>query len=343
MEWIFMRWVPTSELEEGDRLGRPLYTTDGRLILSSGQVLTRRMISGLIRMNVEGAYIDNRRLNEVSTSPVNQLEVLRAAAFDAVRGFFNSVAESERLEPRPIMRLANDIVRHVLTEADGGFQMKEHRTEAAYLYAHSVNVCLLAVMTGMKLGYSDLQLKTLAIGALLHDIGRVSRHAVNPEYDHPRVGFDLMRRYPELPLLSAHVVLQHHEKVNGTGYPLGVQGEQFRQAAQIVAVANDYDHFVNEIGENRLPHEGIEYIMSKVDTHYHISVVRAFVQSVTPYPVGTMVRLSNGMVGTVVEMHKGQPSRPVIQTHDHGLRIDLMHFPTEFIEEVILEPGAAAV
>jgi len=187
-------------------------------------------------------------------------------------------------------------------------------------------------MTGMKMGYSDLQLKTLAIGALLHDIGRVSKHAVNPEYDHPRVGFDLMRRYPELSLLSAYVVLQHHEKVNGTGYPLGVQGEQFRQAAQIVAVANDYDHFVNEIGENRLPHEGIEYIMSKADTHYHISVVRAFVQSVTPYPVGT-----------VVEMHKGHPSRPVVQTHDHGLRIDLMHFPTEFIEEVILEPRVTAV
>jgi uncharacterized domain HDIG len=332
-----MRWVPTSELEEGDRLGRPLYTADGRLILSSGQVLTRRMINGLVRMNVDGAYIDNRRPNEAAAVNVSQLNLLRTAAFETVRALFNSVAESDRLEPRPVMRLANDIVRHVIMEADQGFQMKEHRSEAAYLYAHSVNVCLLAVMTGQALGYSELQLKTLAIGALLHDIGRVSRHAVNPEYDHPRVGFDLMRRYPELPLLSAHVVLQHHEKVNGTGYPLGVQGEQFRQAAQIVAIANAYDHFVNEIGENRLPHEGIEYIMSKVDTHYHISVVRAFVQSVTPYPIGTVVRLSNGMIGTVIEMHKGHPSRPVIQTKEHGLRFDLMHFPTEFIEEVILD------
>jgi uncharacterized domain HDIG len=339
-----MRWIPTSELEEGDRLGRSLYTANGRLILSGGQVLTRRMIHGLIRLNIEGAFIDNRRPNEVeSKSNVKQLDLLRAAAFETVRAVFTSVAETDRLEPRPVMRLVNDIVRHVLTDAEEGFQMKEHRTEAAYLYAHSVNVCLLAVMTGLTLGYSELQLKTLAIGALLHDIGRVSRHAVNPEYDHPRVGFDLMRRYPELPLLSAHVVLQHHEKVNGTGYPLGVQSEQFRQAAQIVAIANEYDHFVNEIGENRLPHEGIEYIMSKVDTHYSISVIRAFVQSVTPYPVGTVVRLSNGMVGTVVEMHKGNPSRPVIVTKDHGLRVDLMHFPTEFIEEVILEQRATAI
>lgn len=333
-----MRWFPTSELEEGDRLGRSLYTADGRLILSAGQVLNRRMINGLVRLNVDGAFIDNRRPNEVAPlGHVRQLDLLRAAAFESVRALFMSVAESDRLEPRPVMRLANDVVRHMLTVNDEGFQMKEHRTEAAYLYAHSVNVCMLAVMTGQALGYSELQLKTLAIGALLHDIGRVSKQAVNPEYDHPRVGFDLMRRYPELPLLSAHVVLQHHEKMNGTGYPLGVQGEQFRQAAQIVSLANDYDHFVNEIGVKRLPHEGIEYIMSKVDTHYHISVVRAFVQSVTPYPVGTVVRLSNGMVGTVVEMHKGNPSRPVIQMHDQGLRIDLMHFPTEFIAEVILD------
>ena len=337
-----MRWIPTSELEEGDRLGRSLYTSDGRLILSCGQVLTRRMINGLLRMNIEGEFIDNRRPNEVSTGNVSQLEVLRTEASQSVKAIFNNVAEHDRLEPRPVMLMANHIVRHVLEDQDKGFQLKEYRTEAAYLYAHSVNVCLLAVKTGQTLGYSDLQLKTLAIGALLHDVGRVSRRAGNPAEEHPRIGFDLMRRYSELPLLSAHVVLQHHEKVNGTGYPFGVRGEQFRQAAQIVAVANDYDHFVNEIGQNRLPHEGIEYIMSKVDTHYDISVVRALVQSVTPYPVGTVVRLSNGMVGTVVEMHKGNPSRPVIQTQDNGLRIDLMHFPTEFIEEVILEKRATA-
>lgn len=337
-----MRWVPTSELEEGDRLGRSLYTADGRLILSSGQVLTRRMINGLLRLNVEGAFIDNRRPNEASPGKSGDMDVLRAAAFDAVRAVFNAVAEHDRLEPRPVMRLANDIVMHMIEDRDEGFQMKESRTEAAYLYAHSVNVCLMAVRTGQALGYSEQQLKTLAIGALLHDIGRVSRYAVNPAYDHPRVGFDLMRRYPELPLLSAHVVLQHHEKLNGTGFPFGVQGEQFRQAAQIVAIANEYDHFVNEIGQNRLPHEGIEYVMSKTDTHYDISVVRAFVQGVTPYPVGTVVRLSNGMIGTVVEMHKGHPARPVILTKEHRLRIDLMHFPTEFIAEVILDQGMTA-
>ncbi|OUM95738.1 MAG: hypothetical protein A9Z00_11320 [Thermobacillus sp. ZCTH02-B1] len=328
----------TSELEEGDRIGRSLYTLDGRLILSAGQVLTRRMIDGLVRLNVNGAYIDNRRPNEVSTNRSEAFEHLRAAAFDTVKAAFQSVAEYERLETRPIIRTANDIIRHLGEDPQEGFQMKERRTEAAYLYAHSVNVCLLAVRTGRELGYGEQQLRTIAIGALLHDIGRVSRFAFDPERDHPRVGFDLMRRYPELPLLAAHVVLQHHEKLNGTGYPFGVQGEQFRKAAQIVAVANEYDHFVNEIGQNHLPHEGIEYIMSKVDTHYDITVVRAFVRSVTPYPIGTVVRLSNGMIGTVVEMHKGNPSRPVIQTNEHGLRIDLMHFPTEFIEEVILDP-----
>jgi HD-GYP domain-containing protein (c-di-GMP phosphodiesterase class II) len=338
-----MRWVPTSELEEGDRLGRSLYTRDGRLILSSGQVLTRRMIEGLARLNVDGAFIDNRRPNEVSSiRSAGHLDTLRAEAFEYVKKLFTTVADEERLEPRPVMRLANDIVRHAIEEEEQGFQLKEYRTEAAYLYAHSVNVCLLAVRTGQALRYSELQLKTLAIGALLHDIGRVSKRAVNPAVDHPRVGFDLMRRYPELPLLSAHVVLQHHEKVNGTGFPFGVQGDQFRQASQIVAVANDFDHFVNEIGQNRLPHEGIEYIMSKVDTHYDISVVRAFVKSVTPYPVGTVVRLSSGLIGTVVEMHQGHPSRPVILTKDQHLRIDLMHFPTEFIEEVIMDQRVTA-
>lgn len=336
-----MQLIPTIELQEGDRLGQNLYNADGRLILSRGSVLTRRMINGLIRMNVDSVFIDNRRPNEAGSDVIN-LETLRAAAFDTVKNVFAGVADANRLEPKPIMRLAGDIVQHMSAE-ECRLQMKERRTEAAYLFAHSVNVCLLAVMAGKTLGYSEMQLRTLAIGALLHDIGRVSKQAANPDRDHPRIGFDLMRRYSELPLLAAHTVLQHHEQVSGGGFPMGVQGEQFRQAAQLTAIANDYDHFVNETGTNRLPHEGIEYVMSKVDTHYDIAVVRAFVQSVTPYPIGTVVRLSNGMVGTVVELHKGHPSRPVIMTNDHNLRVDLLEYKTDFIEEVILDQRLAAV
>lgn len=311
-------------------------------MLSRGTTLTKQLIAGLLKNRIENVYIDNSRHQDTELADLMSMELLRNTATEVVRNVFSEISENGGFTSRPVIRLADDIVRHLIGNPKATVQTKEYRLDSGYLFSHSVNVCMLAIMTGRVMGYTEQNLRTLAIGGLLHDIGYASPLAVDPKRDHPRIGFDLIRRHPELPLLAGHAVFQHHEQLNGGGFPLGIQGDDFRQAAQIVAIANDFDHFVNEIGTSRLPHEGIEYVMSKVDTHYEIAVVRAFVQGITPYPIGTVVRLSNGMVGTVTELHKGHPSRPVIITSDFGLRIDLMHFQTDFIEEVILDKRQAA-
>ena len=105
--------------------------------------------------------------------------------------------------------------------------------------------------------------------------------------------------------------------------------------AQIYAVANDFDHHVNEIAKNRLPHEGIEYIMSKVETTYDIHIVQAFMRNVVPYPVGTLVRLTNGVTGTVIEINKSNASRPVIRDLENDQTISLYDHQTLFIREVL--------
>lgn len=334
--------VSVNDLQEGDRLGQHVYKIDGRLVLSRGTILTGSLIQGLNRMRIESVYIDNVRPNEADTDQVMGMGGLRAVAVDILRSAFQEAANSGSFHSRPIVRLADDMVRQ-FNQEEVSLQMKELRTDSSYLYGHSANVCTLALMTGKTMGLTEQHLRTLALGALLHDIGYVVKQAGDPAKEHPRIGFDLIRKHPEIPLLAAHIVLQHHEQLNGAGFPMGIRGEEFRISAQICAIANDFDHFVNEIGKNRLPHEGIEYVMSKVDSSYDISVVRAFVQSITPYPIGTIVRLSNGMVGTVTELHKGHPSRPVIVTKDHGLRFDLLQYHTDFIQEVILDERMLAV
>jgi HD-GYP domain-containing protein (c-di-GMP phosphodiesterase class II) len=157
----------------------------------------------------------------------------------------------------------------------------------------------------------------------------------DPFKDHPQAGFDLIRKHQEIPLMAAHLVLQHHEMINGKGFPLGVKGKELREMAQICAVANDFDHHVNEIDKNRLPHEGIEYIMSKVETTYDIHIVQAFMRNVVPYPIGTLVRLTNGVNGIVTEINKTNASRPVIRALDKDKTISLNDNHTLFIEEVL--------
>lgn len=338
-----MKLTAVSELRTGDRLGQPVYRTDGRLMLNIGTILTEPLIAGLQRVRVSHVYIDNMAA-ELLEHPeaeqhrsISSLERLRLEALDTVRNAFIEVSRTGDFHTKQISKLVDRLVYDLSTEDSSLLiQTKEQRDHAAYLYGHSVNVCMLAILTGRTLGYTQQHLRILGMAALLHDIGYVAPQTLNAKLDHPRVGFDMLRKHEELPLLTAHIVLQHHEQVNGAGFPLGVKGEEFRKSAQICAIANDFDHFVNEIGQNRLPHEGIEYVMSKVDSSYDFEIVSAFVKSVTPYPIGTVVRLSNGMVGKVTELHKGHPTRPVITTKEQGLKIDLLHFNTEFIEEVIV-------
>jgi len=338
-------FVPVGDVRQGDRLSQNVYRADGRLVLAQGAILTPQLIEGLIRLRIEGVYIDNAHIGGEAAADgiLDEGVAIRQNALKVAAEVFADIAAKGDFHSRSVIRLTDDLVHQLNKNEDVQIQMKEFRTNSSYLIAHSVNVCVLAVLTAKALGYSEQHLRTVAIGALLHDIGYAAGETEDPAHDHPRIGFDIIRKHPDIPLLSAHIVLQHHERLDGTGYPMAIGGEEFRQAAQICAIANDFDHFVNEIGQKRLPHEGIEYVMSKVDSCYDIAVVRAFVQSVTPYPVGTVVKLTNGIVGTVTELHKGYPSRPVIVTRDQGLRFDLMHFHTEFVEEVLVREHGAAV
>jgi HD-GYP domain-containing protein (c-di-GMP phosphodiesterase class II) len=329
-----MIFVPVVELNSGDRLGQHIHQTDGPLVLARGVVLNEHLIDGLVKQKISGVYIDNRRNN--GSLPVKQNGMaLRQGALEMVSHAFGEIAMTESFQSKPILQMTRDLVHHICKGDDFSMQTKEHRADASYLIGHSVHVCLLSVMTALALDYTEEQLHTLALGALLHDIGYFSPRCANLRKDHPFVGFDLVRQHPDIPLMAAHIVLQHHEQLNGEGYPYAVKGDKFREAAQICAIANDFDHFVNEIGTNRLPHEGIEYIMSKVDSCYSIHLVRAFVSSVIPYPVGTMVRLTNGRVGRVSKLSTSNPSRPVITDNKDGKQINLSQHHTVFVNEVI--------
>lgn len=108
---------------------------------------------------------------------------------------------------------------------------------------------------------------------MLHDIGYAMPGLENPYMDHPKAGHDLLLMHEEIPIKSANLVLQHHEMINGHGFPYGRQGESVKEIAQICAIANDFDHFVNEIDHNRLPHEGMDYVMIKAGVAYDIHIV----------------------------------------------------------------------
>jgi HD-GYP domain-containing protein (c-di-GMP phosphodiesterase class II) len=329
-----MRLVSVEDLSEGDRIAMNINSRDGRLIVRQGMVMTSRLIEGLKRLLVEGVYIEDERFKDIQLDGGMGMQ-FRMQAISALNVAFEEVINSGDFQSRPLLDASDELVNHIVTKKDTFVQLKDMRTTTGYLLAHSINVAILAVLAANALDYNYQQLRVIAIGAMLHDIGYVVPGLENPLLDHPKAGFDLIRGHHEIPLMAAHMVLQHHEMLNGQGFPYGIKGKELREIAQICAIANDFDHHVNEVGENRLPHEGIEYIMSKVESSYEIELVRAFVRNIVPYPVGTRVRLTNGMVGVVFQIDKINYSRPVVREIDNNRTFALIDHHTVFVEEVL--------
>jgi len=196
-----------------------------------------------------------------------------------------------------------------------------------YTYVHSVNVALLTTIIGSEMGYESEMLNNLALGALLHDWGKLmipSEILDKPsgltagEFDiikqHPGLGEQMLRSV----ILSEEVlkiVRQHHERWNGQGYPDCLSGEAIYHGAQIVAVADVFDALTADrpYRKGLPPYHALEMILSGINKNFSPDVVKAFRSCLILYPEHSRVTLNTGEIGTVIAIPFGLPTRPVVR------------------------------
>jgi HD-GYP domain-containing protein (c-di-GMP phosphodiesterase class II) len=197
-----------------------------------------------------------------------------------------------------------------------------------YTYYHSVSVATLSILLGVARGMSRPALYKLGMGALLHDVGKVfiPREIVqkpgaltDEEYEemkhHSLLGYDYLREYWAGPAESIVAVLAHHERYDGSGYPLGLSGDKQPLEARIVALSDVYDAMTSERPYRGAipPSEAIEHIMGNSGTMFDPQLVSIFMKKITPYPVGSRVCLSNGQRAIVVNNHADSLMRPKVK------------------------------
>ncbi|WP_123041323.1 HD-GYP domain-containing protein [Cohnella candidum] len=329
-----MLLIPVQDLVEGDLLGKGLYTPDGRLMLKQGIRLNDRMIEGIKRLGQHYIYVEmaDHRASETGWDWKTNL---RSLTEDLLTRCFESVRRNDGLPVKPIFDWADHLSGLLAEKTEVKIGPADLSQEREELIAHSLNVCFLSVMTAKALGYRENELRDVAIGSLLHDIGLAVPLEDKLVLNHPMIGFDVLRRLPGLSIPSLQIVLQHHERIDGRGFPHGIRGDAFRQPSQICALASEFDDFMNRSLTPRTPCEGFDFVMSKIDNAYDYSVVRAFLNVFEPYPVGTAVTLTGSLEGTVVETNPGCPSRPIIRLRATGDRFDLMQHTTFRIERAV--------
>ncbi|RSK28448.1 HD-GYP domain-containing protein [Bacillus sp. HMF5848] len=330
-----MRLETTHSLHPGTALARQVLNEYGQVLINKGVPLTTRMIQRLQDMGISYVYVEDARTNDIEiVHPIS--EQLRRESIQSINDIFNQFDRETNISHIFIIDEASkQLLSLVRKLSDEIYEKKELVTLLAdvfihdrYIFTHSLNVTLYSIAIAIHQGYSKKDVEIIALGALMHDVGKMlvpqdilmkPSKLTEDEFSqikkHSSFGFDILRKVNTVSLLVAHCAYQHHERINGSGYPRGLKGEEIHPYAKIIAVADVFDAVTsNRVYRNAmLPHEGLEILYSGVGTLYDVSVVEAFRKAIAIYPVGLSVILSDGRSGIVSKQNHHISERPVIR------------------------------
>ena len=338
---------------------RNIFSADGRMLLAADTEVTPSYIRRLCELSVYAIYVHNPFFEDVEI-PVLLSEETRIASVQTVkRGF--EVLRNKRgdLDFEDIQRTARRIVAEILRNRQALIHLTEIRTHDDYTFAHSVDVSTLALLVATQMGYSESRLHELAVGSLLHDVGKIR---IDPELlnkptqlnddemslmrGHSLFGFDILRSQKgKLSFPSMHIALQHHEKYDGTGYPRGLKQNEIHEFSRIVSVADVYDAVTSDRPYRKalLPHEAHELMRASGQQHFDPQILEIFLEKIAVYPIGTAVRLNTGDIGVVIFVAPDMQDRPTVRLimdkhsrlYPGVTKLDMRNHLTVFVDQVV--------
>ena len=322
-----MRRVNLDSLPIGGKLARTIFSSDGGVLLSEGVELTASYVEHLRKRGIKEVYLEDEISRGIEVHDVVN-EGTRSEAVVLVKKIMTNFKFAETIDVENVKVVVNKIVDELLRNDDILYNLTEIKTVDDYTFEHSVNVCILSLITGIGLGFDTERLRELGIGAILHDIGKLCiprelltkpSELTEEEFEeikkHTVLGYELLKKTGKLDLVSSYIALGHHERYDGSGYPLHLKKDSIQIYARIVAVADVYDALTSDrVYRKKLrPNEVYEYITSLGINHFDPTIVESFVKYVTIYPVGTGVLLNTGERAIVVRDNRLMPTRPLVR------------------------------
>lgn len=340
---IRRKFMRTRQLEPGMRADHPVVDRLGRILVARGAVLDEYIIAAMLKMGIMSVYIQEGSADEAEEEPAcpaAQKNIEKLRTDDRPNVSLNAsvrkrVAEgiqyiySNTSDPALAQASANiaDSLMSAIDENDAmAIDISALKTSDEYTFKHSVDVATIAMIVAKNMGMTKEEIHEIGVTGLLHDVGKtkIPTEILNKpgrldddEFaimrQHSVYGYHIIKERPDLPDDVKLGVLQHHEKINGTGYPLSLPANKICPYAKILTVADIYDALVTERPYKSAfsQREAVEMIMSMTQ-ELDMFAMQHFLQSVILYPVDTVVELSNGEKARVVKNTPHYILRPTV-------------------------------
>ncbi len=296
---------------------------------------------------------DHGKSLELPAEISQQARMIYTSSYEAVKNFYEQVQLNNTINLGQVKKAAQEIASEVVRDPQVLLQVAVLKAVDNYTFSHALHVSIYATTLGRFLRFPERDLQQISMAGLLHDIGKIDvpleilnkpGKLNNEEYriikEHVRHSFKRVYRLDSISrdLLSA--IMQHHERIDGSGYLQKLKGDEIHKWARILAIADVYDAVTtNRVYRNAmLPHEGAEVLMGsmgELDPFY----LKLFIRQISFYPVGCRVILSTGEEGSVIANNPELPLRPIVQVVDkksgEARAIDLLENLTIFITSII--------
>lgn len=354
------RFIPTRLLESGMRIDQSIIDRTGRVLIARLAYLDEYLIQALQKMGISGVYIregveevdqnlvmaENEPVAPETLDKIEELRVadrtkvqlnesVRARVAEGVSYLYNNIESPDFVDATK--SIADDLMQAINDNDALAVDISVLKVSDEYTFKHSVDVATMAMIIAKKKQMSKQEIYDIGISGILHDIGKskVPNEILNKpgklteeEFavmkQHPIFGYQILKDNDSLSDMIKLGVLQHHEKINGKGYPMGLEASQISTFGKIIAVVDIYDALVTErpYKPGFSPRDAVEMIMA-MTAELDMDALKGFLGSVILYPVGSTVTLSNGETAKVVENYEEVILRPKVVGLKTGRIYDL--------------------
>ncbi|XID93550.1 HD-GYP domain-containing protein [Paenibacillaceae bacterium WGS1546] len=337
--------VHITDVRSGDRLSEDVFNSYGLHVLSKGTALNEKEISRIYQHQIDFVDIEWRpglaeEPEDEDLPPPAYNPLLRPLYSDAVAGaeqLFEKALAEGRIYEDDVKESFQPLVDNFRTERDVVSLLLMLNSQDDYTYQHSVQVGMLSYYIARWLGWPEEETVRAGKAGFLHDVGkcRIAEAILNKpsrlsddEFEeirnHPRYGYDIIQHsfHDEAVALAA---LQHHERIDGTGYPQGLKGDEIHPMAKIVAVADVYSAMISSRSYSEK--KDLLHVLRELhDLSFREldpDVTHTFIRHMIPNFIGKRVELSNGDTGTIVMTHPSDFFRPLVQIGERFLDLSL--------------------
>jgi len=270
-------------------------------------------------------------------------EVIKAEAIhkkskEVTKRVLTDIRMGKSLDTESTKSVVNELVMTCLNSPSVFPNMTRLKDFDDYTFTHSLNVSIISIAIGRRLGKSQSELNLIGMAGIMHDLGKMKipekilnkpDKLTDEEFrimkQHPVRGYDLLKYYTKLPEDVLLSVLQHHEKADGSGYPGGINEKQINPMAKIIAIADVYDAVTSDrvYHQGKSPAEALKLIFDGSGRHFNETLVKFFINIMGIYPVGTLTMLDTHEMAVVFDSKQEDILKPVVLviSNEKGTRI----------------------